>query len=155
MFRFRLQRVLELREQREQAQAKALAEAEQLATVARNQHERLRDLHNASLAKFASAHTSDATVGHLHHLGFLLSALDLRLGQAAEAVTDADGVVAGERASLDEAARDRRILDRLKGKHEDAHRADEAQRDRVLMDEVALGRYTRARSQSTDGANEG
>lgn len=155
MFRFRLQRVLELREQREKAQAIMFAEAESAAEAAREEHQHIRSLYSEAMAKLATTRQADPTVGHLHHLGFVLNELDVRLGKAAEKVSIAEGVVAEARAMLDVAARDRRVMDRLKDKHEDVHRGEEAQRDRVLMDEIALGRYTRAHTTPTEGATEG
>lgn len=145
MFRFRLQRVLELREKREQAQAIQLAKAEDSASAARTQRDELQALHTASREQIASAHIADPTVGHLHHLGYVMSALDQRLGHASQIVTKAEGVVSEARVSLEAAARDRRVLDRLKDKHTDAFRAEESHRDRIAMDEVALARFTRQR----------
>lgn len=145
MFRFRLQRVLELREKREQAQAVQLAKAEESASVARTQRDELQVMHAASRAQITSAHISDPTVGHLHHLGYVMGALDQRLGHASQNVTDAEGVVSEARVSLEAAARDRRVLDRLKDKHTGAFRAEESHRDRITMDEVALARFTRQR----------
>ncbi len=145
MFKFRLQRVLELREKREQAQAIQLANAEESASVARTQRDDLQALHTASRAQITSAHIADPTVGHLHHLGYVMSALDQRLGHASQTLTNAEGVVTDARISLEAAARDRRVLDRLKDKHTDAFRAEESHRDRIAMDEVALARFTRQR----------
>lgn len=171
MFRFRLQRVLELREKREQAQAIQLAKAEETASAARSTRDELQALHAASRAQITSAHRTEPTVGHLNHLGYVLSELDQRLGQASQVVTKAEGVVSEARVSLEEAARDRRVLDRLKEKHTDAFRTEASHRDRVEMDEVALARFTRQRevkqrdaahgstpgdasSQSSDGASQ-
>ena len=145
MFRFRLQRVLELREKREQAQAVQLAKAEESASTARTERDELQALHAASRAQITSAHIGDPTVGHLHHLGYVMNALDQRLGHASLVVTKAEGVVSDARTSLEVAARDRRVLDRLKDKHTDVFRAEESHRDRVAMDEVALARFTRQR----------
>lgn len=145
MFRFRLQRVLELREKREQAQAIQLAKAEESALVARNERDQLQALRTASRDQISSAHIADPTVGHLHHLGYVMSALDQRLGHASQVVTKAEGIVSEARASLEVAARDRRVLDRLKDKHTETFRAEETQRDRIAMDEIALSRFTRLR----------
>ena len=145
MFKFRLQRVLELREKREQAQAIQLAKAEESASVARTERDELQAMHAASRAQITSAHIADPTVGQLHHLGYVMGALDQRLGHASQNVTKAEGVVSEARVSLDAAARDRRVLDRLKDKHTGAFRAEESHRDRITMDEVALARFTRQR----------
>ena len=74
-----------------------------------------------------------------------MSALDQRLGHASQSVTSAEGVVSEARVLLEVAARDRRVLDRLKDKHTGAFRTEESHRDRVAMDEVALARFTRQR----------
>ena len=145
MFHFRLQRVLELREKKEQAQAVQLAKAEESATAARTVRDELQALHAASRAQITSAHITDPTVGHLHHLGYVMNALDQRLGHASQSVAKAEGVVSDARSSLELAARDRRVLDRLKDKHTETFRAEASHRDRVSMDEVALARFTRQR----------
>jgi|GEM_PF-595252 len=150
MFRFRLQRVLELREKAERAQALELAKAEETASAARQQRDDLQTLRAASRDQLSTAHSADPTVGHLHHLGFVLNALDERLGHASQTLSSAEGVVSSARVSLETAARDRRVMDRLKDKHEDEHRAQESHRDRVTMDEIALTRYTRLREAKTN-----
>lgn len=145
MFKFRLQRVLELREKHEEAKAIELAKAEDAANAARSERDHLQALRTASRDQIANANASQPTVGHLHHMGFVLNALDHRLVKASESVSKAEGVVSEARGLLEVAARDRRVLDRLKDKHSDQHRAGEAQRDRVLMDEIALTLFTRQR----------
>ena len=153
MFRFRLQRVLELREQREQARARELASAQDAADLARQAQDALAAAHASSRAEIASAQQELPRVGHLQGLGLTLDALEARLEQATASVHTAEDTVAQAHLALAEAARDRRILDRLKEKHVEGWRAEEAQRDRVLMDEIALGRFSRARdAASTDAA---
>ncbi|MEO7360179.1 MAG: flagellar export protein FliJ, partial [Gemmatimonadaceae bacterium] len=145
MFKFRLQRVLELRAKSEEAKAIQLARAEESASIARSERDQLQMLRTESRAQITTANSSAPTVGHLHHLGFVLNALDHRLVQASQTVSTAEGVVSEARVSLELAARDRRVLDRLKDKHSDVHRAGEAHRDRVQMDEIALSLFTRQR----------
>lgn len=53
---------------------------------------------------------------------------------------------------LEEAARDRRVLDRLKERHTDAWRTDEATKDRVHMDEVALTQFARKQEEKNNRA---
>lgn len=153
MFKFRLQRVLELREKREQARAIELAKAEEIANVARTQRDEIEALHTASRMHLATAHTAAPTVGHLNHLGYVLSALDVRLGHAAKSVSTAEGKVSTARQSLEDAARDRRVLDRLKDKHQGVYRTEEGARDRMAMDEIALARFTRMREVQSAGAS--
>ncbi len=149
MFKFRLQRVLELREEHEQAKARLLATAQDAADAARREQEALAHVRASSRAELEAAHAEAPRVGHLHQLGFVLQSLDQRLLAANETVSNADEVVLGAQGELTEAARDRRVLDRLKEKHAEVWRAEEAQKDRLLMDEIALSRF----SQKRDGGD--
>ena len=152
-FNFRLQRVLELREQHEQAKARELASAQDAAELARQAHELLARTKADSRAQISAAQTEAPRVGHLQGLGMTLDALEHRLEAAGETRKTAEHQVDEAQRALIEAARDRRILDRLKEKHEEAWRADEAQRDRVQMDEIALARFARGRENGDDAAN--
>ena len=145
MFRFRLQRVLELREKREQADAVVLAQAEQLAASARAERDELTSMHAGARVRLSAAQRTDATVGHLRHLDYVLSALDQRIEQASTAVTATETVAMEARRALEVAARDRRVLDRLKERRQEENHATEAQHDRVVMDEIALRGYARRR----------
>jgi flagellar FliJ protein len=142
-FKFRLQRILELREQSEQAKARQLAAAQNEAERAALAQQSLQSLRADSRAQLQAAAESAPRVGHLTQLGTVLDALDQRLVLASDAVKEADAGVQQARDLLEIAARDRRVLDRLKARHEDAHRADEAHKDRVQMDEVALNQFAR------------
>ena len=146
MFRFRLQRVLELREEHEQAMARELASARELADAARREQEALAAVRDSSRAEIEAAHTETPHVGHLHQLGFVLQSLDERVERASESVVAADGVVDAAQSALVDAARDRQALDRLKERHAEAWRAEEAQKDRLQMDEIALARFGRKKN---------
>lgn len=143
MFKFRLQRILELREKAEQAKAIALASAQDAAEVARQERDTLANLHATSRAEVHAAQRAEPRVGHLQQLGLVLQSLDTRLESAGDSVRAADEVVAGAQKLLDDAARDRRVLDRLKERHTDQWRVEEAHKDRLGMDEVALSRFAR------------
>ncbi|MCA0375368.1 MAG: flagellar export protein FliJ [Gemmatimonadetes bacterium] len=143
MFKFRLQRILELRAQKEQAEARALAAARVTAEQAVAAQAELAALRADSQAQLHAATGETTRIGHLTQLGHALAALDVRVDQAGEVVQQADAEVLVAAGRLELAARDRRVLDRLKGRHEDVYRADAAQRDRVAMDEIALQRFAR------------
>jgi flagellar FliJ protein len=145
MFKFRLQRVLELRAEAEQAKARALAEAHTAAESARATLDTLASLHQSSRAQVHAAHTQEPRVGHLHQLSVVLQSIEARIETAADVVETTERVVAGAQNELELAARDRRVLDRLKERHADAWRATEAHKDRLLMDEIALARFARNR----------
>lgn len=143
-FKFRLQRILELKEMAEQAKARQLASAKDAADVARREHDAISELHTSSRAEVSAAQSAAPRVGHLTQLGLVLNALDERLESAGETVRAADATVADAQNLLELAARDRRVLDRLKERHTDQWRAEEAHKDRLHMDEVALARFSRS-----------
>ncbi len=143
MFKFRLQRILELREQAEQAKARALVSAQDAAEQARRERDALAELHATSRAEVDAAHRTEPRIGHLQQLGLVLQSLDQRLESAGENVRAADDIVADAQKLLETAARDRRILDRLKDRHTGQWRVEAAHQDRLGMDEVALARFSR------------
>jgi len=142
-FKFRLQRILELREQHEQAKARALGVARDNADAAHLAKDEIASLRDHSKQQITTTANSGPRIGHLHQLGFVLASLDQRVLLAADAAKLADDDVEKAQGMLAEAARDRRVLDRLKSRHADTWRADNAQKDRVAMDEIALAQFSR------------
>ena len=141
MFRFRLQRVLDLRERRERDAATALAQAQEAADAARRDAAALA----AARAELAAADVGvGVPVGALHNLGFLLDRMDERVAVAGAVVRAAEGTVGEREGALRAAFRDRRTLDRLRERHQDAWRAGAAAADRQAMDEIALARFAQA-----------
>jgi flagellar FliJ protein len=141
-FRFRMQRVLELREQAEQARAQALARAEQEAEAARQARDAIAALHDASRAELFDAHQGAPRVGHLQQVGLVVASLADRLRQADEQVAGAEAVVAEAQRALHDASRERRVLDRLKDRQAAEWRTGVARQARHQMDEIALSRFT-------------
>lgn len=145
-FKFRLQRILELREQHEQSKARALVSARDTADVAHRAKEEIANLRDHSKQHISTTTNGGPRVGHLSQLGFVLASLDERVLLAADAAKLADSDVRKAQELLDEAARDRRVLDRLKSRHADTWRTESAHKDRVAMDEVALAQFSRKAS---------
>lgn len=143
MFKFRLQRILELREQHEQAKARALASAQDTAETARGVQDALSALRNDSESQIRAATNAAPRIGHLRQLDLVLASLDARVESAAEVVKAADAQVTAAQDALAHAAKDRRVLDRLKERHAETFRAEFAQKDRLAMDEIALAQFTR------------
>lgn len=150
MFRFRLQRVLELRQEAEQAASRSLATARDAADTARRAQAELATLHETSRQEIGATQQRQPRVGHLQQLGVVLQSLETRLDSAVEQVSAANGVVAEAQTQLELAARDRRVLDRLKERHATVWRAEEAQKDRLHMDEIALARFGRKQQARDD-----
>lgn len=150
MFKFRLQRVLELREEHERAKAIVLAGAKDAADAARRAQGVLETIRDHSRKELHAANTNAPRIGHLHQLGFVVESIDERVKTAMESVRVADESVATAQSALTEAARDRQILDRLKSRHEEEFRSTEAHADRLQMDEIALARFGRSTNPRSD-----
>ena len=142
-FKFRLQRILELREQSEQAKARNLASARDSADAAHRAKDEIANLRDHGKQHIDTTANSGPRIGHLHQLGFVLASLDERVLLAADAAKLADDDVRIAQGKLDDAARDRRVLDRLKSRHADSWRAESAHKDRLAMDEIALAQFSR------------
>ena len=153
MFRFRLQRVLDLRARTERDAATALVSAQETADAARDAQLRLEQARGEMAAHMVTGMAADtqdgashavpgASVGALRNLSFLLDRLDERVASAAEQANAAQHAVSTHEDALRAAYRDRRTLDRLRERHLDAWRAGEAAQDRAAMDEIALTRFT-------------
>lgn len=149
-FRFRLQRVLELREEAERARAAALGDAEGQATAARDTRDAIASVRSAGQVQLSDASSSGTTVGALQQMQYVLGALDVRLELANSSVTTADSLVRRAQDELREAFQARHALDTLRDKQADAHRAAELTADRAAMDEIALTRFHNTDSTPTD-----
>ncbi len=145
MFRFRLQKVLDLREERERTIASELANA---LGAEREAQSRLDGLRAERTANAEDAHKEPCrSVGELANLALLMQRLDGEIDNASDAVTEAGMTVSEVKEALAGAYKDRRVLDRLKERHEESHKADEDQSDRKNMDDIALTRYLQGDNQ--------
>jgi flagellar FliJ protein len=141
-YKFPLQRLLELREQREHAMARELATARDRADATRQQHDTLAAARANAHARVAEATSQAISVGHLVNMTYALSQLTERTDAAQQRVAAADAAVDERQGALTSAAQDRQILDRLRSRRLDEFRAAEAVHDRKTMDEIALARFT-------------
>lgn len=149
MFKFPLQRVLELRNMREQTIATRLAEAKTVAEGARATAETLEATREASRDRMVEASGTDRTVGMLQHMSYLLSHFDVHIAEANQQASAAETRVNSVQQDLTVAFQERRILDRLRERQLDAWRAGEAHLDRTTMDGIALSRFMQSAAHST------
>lgn len=140
MFRFRLQQVLEVREQHEQKMATELAVARSDERSAQCTLDDLCAIREAGIDLFSPG--SARPVGELANIALLRGLLDGQIANAADVVSAAGSVVLEAQEALTGALQDRRVLDRLRDRHEAIHRRTEEQTDRRTMDDIALSRYT-------------
>jgi flagellar FliJ protein len=151
-FNFRLQKVLELKEQSEQRAASELARAQDRVDEARAAHETLAAIRAAGAAQLAAAHGESATVGQLQNIGFVLQQLDEHVTQASEVSDSAQSGLRDAQAMLTAAHQERRVLDRLRDRKKDEWQHAETQSDLQHMDSLALTRFAKQNPQHTDDA---
>lgn len=142
-FRFRLEKVLELRKYEEQAAALRLAEAEREAERARRALDALEDLRRQGRDRLAQAHGAGGLAGHLQNLRYLVDRLGQLVAEAGAATRAADEKVSEKMAELSVALQERRIIDRLRERSLDQWRAEQVRAEQKLMDDVAGERHER------------
>ena len=143
MFRFRLQRVLDLRERTEQEAAGRLADARERADAASRACQTLEAIQTDSRARLAAFPGNARSVGELQHADLLLDQLGQQVAHARDALRAAEGRVEQSLAEYTAAFQERRVLDRLRERHLDNWRSGEVQADRMTMDDVALAKFGR------------
>ncbi len=146
MFSFSLQRVLDLRTQKEREAAATLASAREEAEQARQEHDELEQARSHGVLRIAEVRGGGATVGQLQNLGLVIQSLDRQLASARDLVQQADARVERRMADFTSASQDRRVLDRLREKHLQVWQADTMQQDRKSMDSIALTRHARTQA---------
>ncbi|HYW49284.1 MAG TPA: flagellar export protein FliJ [Gemmatimonadaceae bacterium] len=149
-FKFRLQRVLELREEAERARSVQLASAQGQATAARDARAAIAHARDAGHQSLSDASNGGTTVGTLQQMQYVLGALDVRLQLADSSVVTADSMVRRAQDELRTAFQARHALESLREKQAEAHRSAAVNADRVLMDEIALTRFHNADTSPTD-----
>lgn len=143
-FNFGLQRVLDLRQQREQAIAGRLGSAAEAAAEAREAMDALAQVRQASGADLARAHGAAVTIGALHQQERVLASLDLHLVAAAEELAAREQRVEEVRTELNTAMQARRVISRLREKREAEWRLEHTRSERAAMDALAIERHGRA-----------
>lgn len=142
-FSFALQRVLDLRQQHEQAIAGRLGVASDAAADARAAMDALAAVRQASSADLARAHNTAQQVGALHQKERLMASLDAHLDVAEQELVTRDAQVAVVRTELHMAMQARRVISRLREKREDEWRQSHARAERTAMDALAIERHAR------------
>lgn len=150
MFKFSLQRVLDLRTQKEKEAAVTLASAKEEAEQARQEADELEQARTHGVTRIAEVRGGGVTVGQLRNLGLVIHALDQQIASARDQVRHADAQVDRCMSDFTSASQDRRVLDRLREKHLQVWHADGVQQDRKAMDSIALTRHVRALAPSNE-----
>ena len=144
MFKFRLQRVLEMKQQSEQDAALRLAEARGDEEAALLERQRLELARDQGLERVATA-AGAQSIGQLQNFRFLVDRLNEGIAAAEADLQAASAQVQERMEEYSSAYRDRHMLDKLRARALETHRSEEVQQDRKLMDSVALARFLRTR----------
>ena len=139
MFRFRLQQVLDLREKQERNLASQLAAAIGAEREAKAALDGLRA--NRDAGGDAVQVGKSQSVGELANLAYMMQQLDDRIAGANDVVSAANDSVSQVKEAFNAAFKDRRVLDRLRERHEETYRVTAEQTDRRAMDDIALSRF--------------
>jgi flagellar protein FliJ len=153
MFKFRLQRVLEMREKREEEAATQLAAARDAASRALEAAHALEAAQRAQLEQVAAVSGSGVSVGQLQNLTLLVEAMGAQVDDAYREVDTAQLQVRDQFAKFAAAFKDRQVLNKLREKDHLAWRSAEAQADRSQMDDIALSQFVRGGSGPTSGGS--
>ena len=148
-FRFRLQQVLDLREQHEKQVAARLAEAEAAADEARVAQKTLEAIREGGAQALHDAHESVPTIGHLKTIGYVIEHLNRHIVDAQGRVEVAEHLVTQTRTDLTSALQARRVLSRLRERHFATWRVEDGAEEMRQMDELALARFTRRSDDDT------
>lgn len=139
MFRFPLQRILDIKAKREEEIARQLVTAQTAADDARRTRDTLAAAHDAGREQLASRATP--TVGEMRTLSLVLGHLQAHVSAATLENEAAEAAVAQVHSQLTSALQERRVLDRLRERRLEAHQAEAAATDRKTMDAIALTRF--------------
>jgi flagellar FliJ protein len=154
-FKFRLQQVLELREQEEKQVAAKLAEAETVADEARLAQKALETIRQSGSQALRSAHQNEPTIGQLKTIGYVIEQLNHHIVDAQSRVEMAEQLVTQARTDLTSALQARRVLSRLRDRHFQTWRVEDNAQEMKQMDELALTRFSRRDGGSAAGNDKG
>jgi flagellar FliJ protein len=154
-FKFRLQQVLELREQEEKQVAAKLAEAETVADEARVAQKALETIRQSGSQALRSAHQNEPTIGQLKTIGYVIEQLNHHIVDAQSRVEMAEQLVTQARTDLTSALQARRVLSRLRDRHFQTWRVEDNAQEMKQMDELALTRFSRRDNGGTSSSGSG
>lgn len=144
VFRFSLQRVLELRRMREQARAVELAEAQLRVRDALEACQRLADA-RGSVPVQAATEVGLRPAGQLQGYAGVAELIGEHLRHSLDLAAAAEREAADSLARFEDSMRDRRVLDRLRDRQLNDWQVEERRVDTQEMDEIALARHQRGK----------
>jgi flagellar protein FliJ len=144
MFKFPLQRVLELRAKREKEIAGKLVEARSAADDARERADAITAVRDAGRQSLTTTGGASLTIGEIRHRALVLDQLTQHVHEAKTAATRAEDTAVRVQHDLTAALVERRILDRLRDRLLDEYKTGEVKLDRSTMDDIATTRFVQS-----------
>jgi len=154
LFKFPLQRILDLRAKRQDEIARQLAQARSDADTSRAARDELAEARMTGEMQISEAKAAGPTVGEIASRSFALTQLDQRIAVASDALKAAEAHVDKVHVQLTGALQDKQVLDRLRLRMLDAYRAAESNKDRTTMDAIALQRFAQSNGDSATHTEE-
>lgn len=140
-FKFRLQRLLDLRQLAERDAAIALATARNAEEEARREKDAISARRAATRALLLPPAGSHCRVSELRQVAVLLERLDAGTAQAEYQLSKAANQVHQKQVQLGETVTNRRTLDRLKERQRESWRIADDRSERAVMDDIGRARY--------------
>lgn len=153
MFKFSLQRLLDLKAAREREMAKRLAVALDAAATEAARAQSLADLQTSSTEHVAAAAAASPSVGELVAMRTALTQMQAHRDMANARVEEAQDEVSSRTGEFTAAVQQRHMLDKLRDRQFEQHREVTHRAEQAGMDEVALRRFT-ARQLKDDSSTE-
>ena len=145
-FRFRLERVRALRERREDLARQELAKALSRRTGSEDRLQAV-DAHLARILddqRLATSATATVAVEELLARQAFVEHVEAQRLSGARELARHEADVAERDVALGEAAREHRMLERLKERQRDEHEREAGRRESIVLDEIAIDRFRRS-----------
>jgi flagellar FliJ protein len=140
-FRFRLQRLLDLRELAEREASIALATARSAEDEAKRERDSIEAQRIAARERLLPPAGSHCRVAELRQVAMLMERLDAGRAQAEYKVSKAANQVHQKQVLLGETVTNRRVLDRLKDRQRESWRIADERAERAVMDDIGRARF--------------
>lgn len=140
-FNFKLQKVLDLRERKEQESARDLIEARRRVDDAERARQTLELVREQRREEFAQAHGSGRPVGQLWTATLLMERLQHAIEAADANVVRAHRDMLECETAFTSAVMERRVLSELRRRQLDTWKTERSAADRKEMDDIAITRF--------------
>jgi flagellar FliJ protein len=142
-FRFRLDRLLDLRSRKERQQAETLGRALRDENAKREALEQAQERLGTAREQAVPEPGHLTAAGTLHNLGLTVAAAMTRRDAAAVSQSEAEKALESERERYEAAQRDRRVIERLREKRLEDWTRDTDRKEQQELDGLALDRHRR------------